>query len=69
MWAHQDLNLGPSDYESIFLSFPIFSYSFSLFPNLTKHLSVLDFRKYYFSTYFFCILFFTNFVCKLYANF
>ena len=68
MWELTGSNRRPSACKADFFTFHLNSLVFICFLFLSKTLSVLSFIKFIFSFIFFRILFFTNFVCKLYAN-
>ena len=68
VWELTGSNRRPSACKAVFLWFLSYSSLFQFFLFLSKHLSVLSFVKINISYIIICILFFTNFVCKLYAN-
>ena len=68
LWELTGSNRRPSACKADFFTFHLNSLVFLFILFLSKALSILCFMKSNVSFIFFRILFFTNFVCKLYAN-
>ena len=65
-WAHQDLNLGPPDYEKQKSTFHRFTH---LYLDCLKHLPAKHYRQINFFKLTLLFVLLPIFVCKLFANF